>query len=55
LRSAGGRVLNCVGTGDSLASARAAAYALVDGIALAGSQHRGDIASAAIQGEIRVP
>jgi phosphoribosylamine--glycine ligase len=55
LRSAGGRVLNCVGVGDSLAAARAAAYELVDAISLAGSQHRGDIASAAIRRDISVP
>ncbi len=55
LRSDGGRVLNCMGIGDSLAAARAAAYELVDGISLAGSQHRGDIASAAIRGDVTVP
>jgi phosphoribosylamine--glycine ligase len=55
LRSAGGRVLCCVGTGDTLASARAAAYEIVDGISLPGSQHRGDIASEAIAGTVRIP
>ncbi len=55
LRSAGGRVLNCVGVGETLAAARAAAYELVDGISLAGSQHRGDIASAALRGDVTVP
>ncbi|HEY1489306.1 MAG TPA: phosphoribosylamine--glycine ligase [Micromonosporaceae bacterium] len=55
LRSAGGRVLCCMGTGDSLAVARAAAYEIVDGISLPGSQHRGDIASAAIAGQVRIP
>jgi phosphoribosylamine--glycine ligase len=53
LRSAGGRVLCCVGTGDSLASARTVAYALVDDVHLAGSQHRTDIAAAAIAGTIQ--
>ena len=55
LRSAGGRVLCCLGTGPTLAAARAAAYEIVDGISLAGSQHRGDIALAAVNGEVHVP
>ena len=55
LRSAGGRVLCCLGTGPTLAAARAAAYEIVDGISLAGSQHRGDIALAAVSGEVHVP
>ena len=42
--SAGGRVLNIVGTGDDIATARAAAYAAVDCIELEGMQYRGDIA-----------
>jgi phosphoribosylamine--glycine ligase len=53
--SAGGRVLCCTGTGADLAAARAAAYALVDGVDLAGSQHRDDIALAAAEHQIRVP
>lgn len=54
LVSAGGRVLACTATGADLAAARHAAYALVDGVRLAGSHHRTDIASAAVAGEIRV-
>jgi phosphoribosylamine---glycine ligase len=53
LVSAGGRVLSATATGADLAAARAAAYALVDGITLDGSQHRRDIALAAIEGKIR--
>ncbi|MGH8791749.1 MAG: phosphoribosylamine--glycine ligase, partial [Stackebrandtia sp.] len=45
LVSAGGRVLNCVATGDDVAAARAAAYALVDRVRLEGAHHRGDIAA----------
>jgi phosphoribosylamine---glycine ligase len=55
LRSAGGRVLCCVGTGDTLAQARDAAYRLVDGVEMEGAQHRADIALAALQGEVAVP
>ena len=55
LLSAGGRVLCCTGTGADLPAARAAAYALVDGVTLAGSQHRSDIALAAAEGRIRIP
>jgi phosphoribosylamine--glycine ligase len=55
LLSAGGRVLCCTGTGADLPAARAAAYALVDGVTLAGSQHRTDIALAAAEGRIRIP
>jgi phosphoribosylamine--glycine ligase len=55
LRSAGGRVLSCVGTGATLAAARAAAYAIVDDVSLPGAQHRRDIASAAVENEVRVP
>lgn len=47
--SAGGRVLSVVGTGPDLAAARAAAYAGVERIALAGSHHRSDIARAAAE------
>lgn len=50
LVSAGGRVLSVVGVGADLAAARAAAYAGVGRIELAGSHHRGDIALAASQG-----
>ncbi|GAA1644722.1 phosphoribosylamine--glycine ligase [Georgenia ruanii] len=45
LVSAGGRVLSVVGTGADVAAARAAAYAGVDRVGLAGSQHRTDIAA----------
>jgi phosphoribosylamine---glycine ligase len=54
LVSAGGRVLCCTATGADLAAARDAAYALVDGVRLAGSHHRRDIALAAVRGEIAV-
>ncbi|MFG1949837.1 phosphoribosylamine--glycine ligase [Micromonospora sp. NPDC048830] len=55
LLSAGGRVLCGTATGPTLAAARDAAYALVDGIDLAGSHHRTDIAAAAVDGRITVP
>lgn len=42
--SAGGRVLNVVGTGPDIASARSAAYAALDEIELEGMQYRKDIA-----------
>jgi phosphoribosylamine--glycine ligase len=54
LVSAGGRVLSATATGPDLAAARAAAYALVDSISLAGSHHRRDIALAALEGRIHV-
>jgi phosphoribosylamine--glycine ligase len=50
LVSAGGRVLCCTATGPDLASARHAAYALVDGVTLAGAQYRRDIALRALDG-----
>lgn len=43
LVTAGGRVLTCVGVGDTLADARTRAYAGVDGVSFAGAQHRRDI------------
>ncbi|KKK06890.1 phosphoribosylamine--glycine ligase [Micromonospora sp. HK10] len=55
LRSAGGRVLCATATGPDLAAARQAAYDLVAGIGLAGSQHRTDIAAAAADGRISLP
>jgi phosphoribosylamine--glycine ligase len=55
LVTAGGRVLTCTGTGDDLASARAAAYRLVDAISFDGAQHRTDIALAAEKGTVTVP
>ncbi|MEN5074570.1 phosphoribosylamine--glycine ligase [Isoptericola cucumis] len=55
LVSAGGRVLSVVGRGADLAAARAASYAGVAKIALAGSHHRSDIALKAERGEVTVP
>jgi phosphoribosylamine--glycine ligase len=55
LVSAGGRVLCATARGADLSEARAAAYALVDGIALDGAQHRTDIALAAAEGRVTVP
>ncbi|MEU4677369.1 phosphoribosylamine--glycine ligase [Micromonospora sp. NPDC023737] len=52
LLSAGGRVLCATATGPDLTAARDAAYELVRGIGLAGSQHRTDIAAAAAEGRI---
>ncbi len=49
LRSAGGRVLSATAVGATLAEARDAAYRLVAGIELAGSQHRTDIAADALK------
>ncbi len=51
LVSAGGRVVSVVGTGADLVAARAAAYAGVARIGLAGSHHRADIALRAARGE----
>lgn len=51
IASAGGRVLSVTAHGDSLAQARAHAYAAVDLIRLEGSHHRRDIAlSASMEG-----
>ncbi len=50
--SAGGRVLSITATGATLAEARAAAYEGVQRVRLRGSQHRGDIAAAAVDGTI---
>ena len=47
LVAAGGRVLSVVGTGATLADARATAYEALDRIGLPGSHHRNDIALAA--------
>ncbi|MDF5759257.1 phosphoribosylamine--glycine ligase [Spongiactinospora sp. TRM90649] len=47
--SAGGRVLNVVGTGPDLRTARAVAYDAVGRVTLAGSHHRTDIAAAAAE------
>ncbi|MEJ5866925.1 phosphoribosylamine--glycine ligase [Pseudokineococcus sp. 5B2Z-1] len=50
LVSAGGRVLSLVGTGATLADARAAAAAAAAEVGLDGGQHRGDIAVRAAEG-----
>ncbi|RAY13565.1 phosphoribosylamine--glycine ligase [Actinomadura craniellae] len=50
LVSAGGRVVNVVGTGADLTAARAAAYAAVEQVRLRGSHHRTDIALRAAAG-----
>ncbi|MDQ1679434.1 MAG: phosphoribosylamine---glycine ligase [Frankiaceae bacterium] len=55
LVSSGGRVLSVTARAESLAAARSAAYAAVDRIRLDGSQHRTDIALAAVRQEISIP
>lgn len=55
LVSIGGRVLSVVSLGTDLAEARDRAYAAVDLIEMAGSQHRTDIALAASRGRVAVP
>jgi phosphoribosylamine--glycine ligase len=55
LITAGGRVLSVTAVGDTLADARARAYAAVSDIHWAGEQHRRDIALAACEGRIIVP
>ncbi|WP_428962677.1 phosphoribosylamine--glycine ligase [Micromonospora fluostatini] len=55
LLSSGGRVLCATATGADLAAARDAAYALVDGVTLAGAHHRSDIATGAVEGRITIP
>ncbi|MBV9920870.1 MAG: phosphoribosylamine--glycine ligase [Pseudonocardia sp.] len=50
--SAGGRVLSIVGTGPDLAAARDDAYRRLEGVHLAGSHHRTDIAARAVAGEV---
>ncbi|MFF5084663.1 phosphoribosylamine--glycine ligase [Actinoplanes sp. NPDC000266] len=52
LISAGGRVLSVTAVGADLASARDAAYALVDGVRLDGAQYRTDIALGAVEKRI---
>jgi phosphoribosylamine--glycine ligase len=47
LVTAGGRVLNAVGTGPDLASARAAAYAVAESVTFRGAWYRRDIAERA--------
>lgn len=53
--TAGGRVLAVVALGQTLAEARATAYAATEKISWAGQQKRSDIALAASQNQIRVP
>jgi phosphoribosylamine--glycine ligase len=53
--SAGGRVLSVVGTGATLAEARADAYARLNAVHLPGAHARTDIALAAVEGRIAVP
>ena len=55
LVSAGGRVLNVVGSGPDIAAARAAAYRLASTISLRGGWYRHDIAAAALAAENRDP
>lgn len=55
LVAAGGRVLSVVGTGATLAQARAVAYDAAGRIALEGGQVRTDIALRAERGEVTVP
>jgi Phosphoribosylamine-glycine ligase len=45
--SAGGRVLNVVGTGPDIAAARAAAYGALGRITMRGGHYRTDIAARA--------
>ena len=54
LVSAGGRVLNVVGTGATLVDARDSAYAVISGIELPGGHYRSDIALPAVEGRISV-
>jgi phosphoribosylamine---glycine ligase len=51
LVSAGGRVLNAVGSGPDIAAARDAAYALAAEVQMRGGWYRGDIAAAAADRE----
>ncbi|MEJ5920478.1 phosphoribosylamine--glycine ligase [Corynebacterium sp. H78] len=53
--SAGGRVLNFVGVGDTLEAAREQAYATLKTVELEGSHFRGDIALPAVEGRISIP
>lgn len=54
LIASGGRVLCATALGADLVEARARAYQLLDGIALAGGHFRGDIALAAAEGRVLV-
>lgn len=53
--ASGGRVLSVVGTGDTLADARAAAYDRMAGVHLDGGHFRTDIARGAVDGTIEIP
>ncbi|MET7398172.1 phosphoribosylamine--glycine ligase [Dactylosporangium sp. NPDC005572] len=55
LVTAGGRVLTCTAGGPTLAEARDAAYALVQGVEFEGAQFRTDIALAAVEDRVSVP
>ena len=50
LVTAGGRVLNAVGSGPDLPSARAAAYAVAESVEFRGAWYRHDIAERAAAG-----
>ena len=52
--SNGGRVLNVIGKGETLADTRAAAYAVLDNVELKDSFYRTDIGQAAEEGRIRI-
>ena len=52
IRSAGGRVLDIVGTGGNIETARAAAYAAASRIQMRGAWWRGDIAAAAARAAV---
>ncbi|WP_298075922.1 phosphoribosylglycinamide synthetase C domain-containing protein, partial [uncultured Corynebacterium sp.] len=54
LVSSGGRVLNVIGTGATLAEARKQAYETLQGIQLEGSHYRSDIALPAVEGRISI-
>jgi phosphoribosylamine--glycine ligase len=53
--ASGGRVVSVVGTGDTLAAAREAAYERLAGVHLDGGHFRSDIARAAVDGTIEIP
>ncbi|MCU0283495.1 MAG: phosphoribosylamine--glycine ligase [Candidatus Nanopelagicales bacterium] len=55
LVATGGRVLCATARAADLVGARERAYALLEGIRLAGGHHRGDIALAAAEGRITLP
>ncbi|MFP7366171.1 phosphoribosylamine--glycine ligase [Corynebacterium callunae] len=54
LVSAGGRVLNVIGVGETLEAAREQAYATIKTIELEGSHYRTDIALPAVEGRISI-